>query len=66
LQLSWQQLEGADTGGSDDNPLVIDFYHLYINAGEGYYLQESIEGSESSFLLENLRAGINYKFKVQA
>jgi hypothetical protein len=28
LQLSWQQLEGADTGGSDDNPLVIDFYHL--------------------------------------
>jgi hypothetical protein len=65
LQLSWQQLEGADTGGSDSNPLVIDYYQLYINAGEGYYLHTSIAGSESSLLLINLKAGINYKFKVQ-
>lgn len=53
LQLSWQKLEGADTGGSEENPLEITFYHLYVS-DQQTEITHSVSGTESSYLVENL------------
>lgn len=69
ISLSWDKLEGADTGGSDASPLEITWYHLYIDDGLNgtYTLHTSHEGSAaSSLLVEYLRPGLQYRFKIQA
>jgi len=47
MDLTWQALQGADTGASDDSPLTILFYHLYKDDGHAgeFSLTESISGS---------------------
>ena len=47
MDLAWDALQGADTGASDDSPLIILFYHLYIDDGHAgeFSLLESISGS---------------------
>jgi len=61
-------LVGADTGGSTLSPLEITYYHLYVqDALTANSLRiHSIAGSESSYLVENLKAGVEYTFRLQA
>jgi hypothetical protein len=68
IDLSWTLLEGSDTGGSDDMPLEITYYHLYLDNGLNgtFKLHYSIEGTLSSKLVEYLRPGLTYRFKIQA
>jgi hypothetical protein len=35
INLTWLPLVGADTGGTDSNPLTITYYHLYMDDGKG-------------------------------
>lgn len=68
LSLSWTQLVGADTGGSDESPLSINYYHLYVDDGLGgeFRLHDSISGSESSFTVENLKVNLQYRLHMRA
>jgi hypothetical protein len=62
LQISWLQLQGADTGGSDEKPLVITHYHLYIDDGHNGTLKllDSVDGTVSSYLVRFLKSGLKY------
>ncbi len=47
LDFYWELLQGADTGGSDTNPLLITDYFLYIDDGFNgdFHLLDSVNGS---------------------
>jgi hypothetical protein len=68
VSLQWDLLTGADTGGSDANPLEVTFYHLYLDDGllGDFTLHTSIPGTDNTFLVEYLRPGLTYTFKLQA
>lgn len=68
LALTWEQLVGADTGGSDAKPLVITHYHLYLDDGLGgpMTLLDSVDGTTSAYLVEYLKSGLTYRFQLQA
>lgn len=64
LDLEWDLLVGADTGGSDSNPLLLTYYHLYIDDGLGSPLKNhtTLPGTESTFRVEYLKSGLEYRF----
>ena len=66
LKLSWDLLQGADTGGSDENPLQIIWYHLYLDDGLGglMNLHDSVDGTTSEFLMQYLKSGLTYRFQL--
>jgi hypothetical protein len=51
IDLSWLLLTGADTGGSDENPLEITHYHLYIDDGLNgpFSLHDTVDGTTSTY-----------------
>jgi hypothetical protein len=51
IDLSFAGLTGSDTGGSDDYPIVIVHYHLYMDNGMGgdFALLTSLDGATTSY-----------------
>jgi Fibronectin type III domain len=68
LDLRWELLQGADTGGSDERPLVITYYYLYTDDGLGgqMALRATLDGATSEYLIEYLKSGLTYRFRLQA
>ncbi len=66
IDLTWNALQGADTGAQDDSPLTILSYHLYKDDGHAgeFKLIASISGT--SYKVQYLRPGLEYRFKYQA
>jgi hypothetical protein len=65
LSLSWSKLEGANTGGSDSNPLQIIYYHLHVSDSDSETIHQ-ITGDQSTFVVTSLQAGKEYKFRMKA
>lgn len=68
LDLRWELLQGADTGGSDERPLVITYYYLYTDDGLGgqMALRATLDGATSEYSIEYLKSGLTYRFRLQA
>ena len=68
ISLSFDELVGSDTGGTDTNPLEITFYHIYIDNGINgdFTLLKSLAGTEDSFTVQFLVPNLVYRFKYQA
>jgi hypothetical protein len=66
INLQWSLLAGADTGGSDAYPLTITAYLLHVSSDTTLPEAIEIDGSISAYLVENLKANIEYTFRLQA
>lgn len=69
LDFTWSPLVGQDTGGTSPNPLLITYYHLYMDDGfEGeFVLLASIAGTEpTSYTVTYLKSGRTYRFRIKA
>ena len=68
IDLSWLLLTGADTGGSDENPLEITHYHLYLDDGlsGAFSLHDTVDGTTSTYTVDHLKSGLTYRFQLQA
>ena len=79
IYASFTALTGADTGGTDEQPLEVTYYHVYIDSGSlstaehmlnddhsNFKLLTSLPGSQTSFTASYLVPHLTYRFKVQA
>ena len=79
IDASFTGLTGADTGGTDEQPLEVTYYHVYIDSGSlstaenmlnddhsNFKLLTSLPGSQTSFTASYLVPHLTYRFKVQA
>jgi hypothetical protein len=70
LDLEWTKLTGADTGGSDSDPLEVTAYHIWRDDGLGgpFQLLASLsfaENEDCQYRAEFLKAGLEYRFQLQ-
>ena len=68
ITFSFNPLLGADTGGTDTEPLEITHYHVYMDNGLGgeFTLLTSLPGSVTTYTVPFLVPSLVYRFKYQA